>query len=376
MLKNSFLINILAVLLFFITANANAHITNNTNATLNILANSKYDLSIHVDILHIVKDKLAFQEGDAELIEHLSSFSLIETKRLLDSIRQSIQQHSFIFFDENKYAIPALSGLSVAEFKQLLTHLNFQSLPLTLVGDIPINTQKVAISFAPELGNVILTVAKPYKNLVETHSRSQDIYINNTHKPNETNDMVISQFDTFTEFLYQGYVHIVPKGLDHILFVLALFLLARKTSTLLWQISVFTLAHTITLALGIFDIINIPSSFVEPLIALSIAYVAIENIFQQKLTRARLPIIFAFGLLHGLGFASVLLELGLQPQQFITSLIAFNIGVEIGQLSVILVAFSLLCWFYKKDWYQRRIVMPMSIVIALIGVYWFIERAL
>lgn len=372
MLKNYLLIR--AMWLFFALAvnSSNAHTMDNINAELNVLANNQYSLTVHVDILHIAKATLAYPGEDLELIQMLSSLSLIETKRLLDRIRQSIQQNSYIYFDDKKNSLPVFSGLSVAEFRSVLTNFSSYTLPLSCSGDIPSKTKNMAVSFAPELGSVILTIARPSKNIVSTNSRSQTININT--EASTDGSIIMSQLDTFLEYLYQGYVHIVPKGLDHILFVLALFLLARKASTLLWQISTFTLAHTITLALGIFNIVSIPSNIVEPLIALSIAYVAIENIYQQKLTRWRLPLIFAFGLLHGLGFASVLLELGLQPQQFVTSLIAFNIGVEFGQLSVVLVAFSLLYWFYKKDWYRQRIVMPLSIAIALIGLYWFIER--
>ena len=131
--KKAFIIKILTVLFFFILVNAYAHTTQNTNAELNIFPNNKYDLTIHVDLLHLAKDKLEFQDNDSELINHLSGLSLIETKRLLDSIRLSIQRNSYIYFDENKQAIPVLSGLSVAEFKNLLINLNITPLPRPVV---------------------------------------------------------------------------------------------------------------------------------------------------------------------------------------------------------------------------------------------------
>jgi len=186
--------------------------------------------------------------------------------------------------------------------------------------------------------------------------------------------MVELKLLNITEYIYQGFVHILPQGLDHILFVLALFLLATKSSTLLWQVSAFTLAHTITLALGIFGVINLPSSIVEPLIALSIAYVAIENIVQQKLTKWRLPIIFVFGLLHGLGFASVLVELGLPESEYVSSLLSFNVGVEFGQITVIALALLATRWFMHKPWYRQYVVIPASAIISIIALYWFIER--
>ena len=159
------------------------------------------------------------------------------------------------------------------------------------------------------------------------------------------------------------------------LLVLGLFFFSIKMRPLLIQVSAFTLAHTITLALATLGIVSISGNIVEPLIALSIVYVAVENILTPNLTRWRPFVIFGFGLLHGLGFASVLSEFGLEPGHFIASLIAFNIGVEVGQLAVILVAFLAVgLWFGKRDWYRSRIAIPASVVIALVGAYWSFER--
>ena len=181
---------------------------------------------------------------------------------------------------------------------------------------------------------------------------------------------------TFVNYIYVGFDHIIPKGLDHILFVLGLFFFSLKWRPLLWQVTTFTLAHTITLALASLEIVSLPGSIVEPLIAASIVYVAIENIFGNGETNAkRLAIIFVFGLLHGLGFASVLSDFGLNPAQFVSGLIGFNIGVEVGQLAVIGIAFLAVgLWFGKKPWYKPYIANTASIAIAAVGAYWTIER--
>ena len=172
-----------------------------------------------------------------------------------------------------------------------------------------------------------------------------------------------------------GFDHILPKGLDHILFVLGLFFLSIYLRPLLWQITAFTLAHTVTLALGAMGWVTVPAGIVEPLIAASIVYVAIENLFMSGLSRWRPFVIFGFGLLHGLGFASVLGEFGIPDDQFFAALIAFNIGVEFGQLTVIAAAFLAVgLWFRHKDWYRARISVPASLLIAAVGAYWFIER--
>ncbi|MDA9065470.1 HupE/UreJ family protein, partial [Candidatus Pelagibacter sp.] len=169
--------------------------------------------------------------------------------------------------------------------------------------------------------------------------------------------------------------HIIPKGLDHILFVLALFLLSPKLRSLVLQVSIFTLAHTITLFLGALKIITIPAIIIEPIIALSICFIAIENLFTENIRRTRPYIIFIFGLLHGLGFAGVLNEIGISTNLFISSLISFNVGVELGQISVIILSYILIALlFQKKSWYQNRVTKPISMIIASIGFYWFIQR--
>lgn len=200
--------------------------------------------------------------------------------------------------------------------------------------------------------------------------------------------------DAFARYVVEGFEHIVPKGLDHILFVLGLFFFALAWSPLLWQVTAFTVAHTITLALATVGLITIPAAWmwlVEALIALSITYVAVENILRPKLGWWRPAVVFGFGLLHGLGFASVLGDLGLAQGQFLVSLIAFNIGVEIGQLAVILAAFVVLILAVQiarrvthegvEAWVEELLVMYRavslfgSITIALIGAWWFVERA-
>ena len=122
------------------------------------------------------------------------------------------------------------------------------------------------------------------------------------------------------QYLWLGYTHILPKGLDHILFVLGIFLLSPRWKTMLLQVTAFTVAHSITLGLSIYGIVSLPSRIVEPLIALSIAYVAIENLLTRELKPWRLALVFMFGLLHGLGFAGVLRELGLPREEFLTAL--------------------------------------------------------
>jgi hypothetical protein len=163
--------------------------------------------------------------------------------------------------------------------------------------------------------------------------------------------------------------------LDHVLFVLGIFLLSGRLRSVLWQVSAFTVAHSITLGLSMYDRLAVSPSLVEPLIALSIAYVAIENLFLSELKSWRVVLVFGFGLLHGMGFAGALREIGLPRSDFLMALLTFIAGVEAGQLGVIGVAFvlvGLLCG--TCAWYRRRIVVPASALIACTAVYWTLER--
>ncbi|HRH38124.1 MAG TPA: HupE/UreJ family protein [Flavobacteriales bacterium] len=176
-------------------------------------------------------------------------------------------------------------------------------------------------------------------------------------------------------FLKQGYLHILPLGFDHILFVLSLYLLSPKWKTILWQATAFTVAHSITLGLAMYGVLAPPPAIVEPLIAISIMAVALENILSQRLSTSRISVVFLFGLIHGMGFAGALADLGLPRKHFLTTLLTFNLGVELGQISVILLAFLLIgLWFQRKPYYHTRVVIPLSVAILLIAGYWTVER--
>jgi hypothetical protein len=184
-----------------------------------------------------------------------------------------------------------------------------------------------------------------------------------------------TRFDVMAQYTAIGFTHILPYGLDHILFVLGLFLLSVKFKPLLWQVTAFTVAHSITLGLAMAGLVELSPSIVEPLIAASIVYVAVENILTTVLHAWRVALVFGFGLLHGLGFAGVLQEVGLPTGEFVTGLVMFNVGVELGQLAVIGLAFLLVGWWFRdKPWYRARVVVPASVAIALVGAYWTVER--
>ncbi len=190
-------------------------------------------------------------------------------------------------------------------------------------------------------------------------------------------------FETAGLYVTIGVGHILPDGADHILFVLAIFLASTRVKALVWQISAFTVAHTATLGLAAAGIITPAASVVEPLIAFTIAFVAIENLVFKDMTKWRPVVVFGFGLIHGLGFAGFFGDLGLPPGQFWSALIGFNVGVEIGQLSVVLVAALLGTWIRRQlsdpdgtGRYRQLLARPASLLIGLTGLWWGITRVI
>jgi hypothetical protein len=257
--------------------------------------------------------------------------------------------------------IPAMGDMRVA-----------RSTRIRLGGEIPDGARALRWSWMAGQGNSILRVPGAEPNGVTalwlTDGQKSARYVLGTGLETPSRLEIIGQY------IVIGFTHILPKGLDHILFVLGLFLLAVHWRPLLWQVTAFTLAHTLTLGLSIYGVIALSPAIVEPLIAASIVYVAVENLLTTRLHAWRVGLVFGFGLLHGLGFAGVLQEVGLPREEFMTGLISFNVGVELGQLAVIALAFLAVSWFRDRPWYRQRIVIPGSALIALTGAWWTIER--
>lgn len=248
-------------------------------------------------------------------------------------------------------------------------------LQLTFSGPIPGGAQAFTFASRLPLGAFSLaaknaTDAATDVQFVESGRPSRAFFLDETLVPP-------TRLAVMGRYVVLGFQHILPKGLDHILFVLGLFLLSLELRPLLWQVSAFTLAHTLTLGLSIYGVVSLPSRLVETLIAASIVYVAVENVLSPKLRPWRVALVFAFGLLHGMGFAGVLIDLGLPKGELLTALLSFNAGVELGQLTVIAAAFAALALpFRQRRWYRQAVVVPASLAIAATGLFWAIQRSL
>ncbi len=175
-----------------------------------------------------------------------------------------------------------------------------------------------------------------------------------------------------TEFLGLGVEHIWT-GYDHLLFLLGLLLAATSLRSMLFIVTGFTVAHSITLSAAALGLVSLPSALVEPAIAASIAYVGVEN-FWRPAPKRRVAVTFLLGLIHGFGFAGMLAELGLPTDALALALVCFNGGVELGQAAVVAVTLPLLLWMRRWSWWEARAVPLASVGVTLAGVYWFVER--
>ncbi len=314
-------------------------------------------------------DALRALSGDAvaarmpELVDRWNALPMLRTLQSVDLSLVSV-------------TVPEVRNLELPRLSEVV-----------LTGDIPRDATGIQLEWPDGAGNLILRqqgVEEPFTGLISGGGSSGLIAL--------AGGDAATGWQTFADYVPVGFDHILPKGLDHILFVLGLFFLSTRLGPLLWQVSAFTLAHTVTLALGALGLVNVPGSIVEPLIAASIVYVAVENIFARGMNTWRPLIVFGFGLLHGLGFASVLGEFGLPEGTFIPALIGFNVGVELGQLAVIaMAAFALWLGCRAADMAKldgvegvveeypvmfRAWSMTGSLIIAVIALYWVIERTL
>lgn len=242
-----------------------------------------------------------------------------------------------------------------------------RSAPIVMRGRLPAGATSLALALPPDVGISLLRVQGGAAQALGPGQLSGPVAVKGPKA---------SAGQTFAQYLVLGFEHILPKGLDHILFVLALFLLAPRLKPLTWQVTGFTLAHSVSLALAVFGLVELPARLVETAIAVSIAALAIDNLRSLEPSRWRPLTVFGFGLLHGLGFARVLRDLGLPRGQEALALASFNLGIETGQLTVLGLAFLAVGWAIARPGFRRWITVPASGAIAIVASLWTVTRAL
>ena len=362
-------------LLFFFSSTINSHEIKPAIVDL-IIADGQASIDFKINAEQILAGVDASQYQDTNDAPQAELYDQFREKNE-EELKQDIQQNWNLFQDQ--ITINGLEGSSLSLVDLMIDQDVNPEYPrdTNLKTEAPLNQNEITIQFATELGPVVI---RQFEDI------SKENMIFSTYlQPGETSAELspLSQAtmsQTIIEYIILGMEHIVPKGLDHILFIFGVFFFAVKLKPLLWQVTMFTLAHSLTLILASLKLVFIPASIIEPLIALSIGYVAFENIFQRqgkfhsRSNAIRYAVIFFFGLIHGLGFAFVLEDIGLPTGQLILSLLSFNIGVEIAQIGLVVLAYLLMFYPSKQLWYRKAIQIPCSLVIGLIGIYWFFER--
>lgn len=350
---------------------AQAHEFSVTNALIVLKSDGTYQIDMMLDV-----DALALgvssNVDSGEIAAELEAMSVTEFEGAVERAADTIRRRVRLRFDGQKQhprvTFPELDHPAEVppEFPSVM------GTTARLIGRVPQGTVELTFGASRAFGPVQLTILDQaaltgVRHLLDVAEDSPPYLLGRAALSPRGSGVAAS-------YLVLGFEHILPRGLDHILFVLGLFLLSTKLRPLLWQVTAFTVAHSVTLGLSMAGVLALPSRLVESLIALSIAYVALENLVTQELKPWRPALVFGFGLLHGLGFAGVLRELGVPQGEFVTTLIAFNVGVEAGQLAVVLLALLAVGWFRDRSWYRRVVVLPLSLGIALVGLYWTVER--
>jgi hydrogenase/urease accessory protein HupE len=329
----------------------------------------QFDMNIEAILAQIDPELRDTNESpNAPEYNRLRSLPPQELQKIFDA-RQEEFLSKYRFTLDGK---PVQAKLVKETFREVGDLTKARNTTLEMVGDLPSGAKAFQFGWDPSYGKITIRTISV---------RAKSMHIEVVEKGADSPPLIIDDlkartiWDMIGDFLVIGYEHIVPKGLDHILFVTGIFLLSTKLRPILTQVTSFTVAHTVTLGLGTAGIVNLPTSIVEPLIAASIIYVAVENIWRPTLSPWRPAVVFMFGLLHGLGFAGILKEFGIPEGEFLTGLLSFNVGVELGQLTVIAVCYLLVgIWFGNKPWYRQRVVIPGSLIIAAIATYWFVQR--
>lgn len=359
-------------------ARPQAHELGLTRATVTFAADRTYTVDVLVDPESLLA-KLEILAGRspsagvpvAELPARIEALGDILRDRVaitFDGVRQQ-PEVTYTPGPAVPVTLPATPALAMAPVTAPTATLRFS-------GRVPGGARAFQINYGLVMGSYALSVkndtgAAPVTTWVAGGQNSDAVDLTRGLVP-------LSRWAVAKQYLVLGFEHILPKGLDHILFVIGIFLLSPAWRPVLWQVTTFTIAHSITLGLTIYGIVSLSPAIVEPLIALSITYVAVENLFTSTLKPWRIALVFAFGLLHGMGFAGVLSELGLPRSEFFTALVTFNIGVEAGQLAVIALAFLAVGWWRRSEAgrYRRWVVVPASVLIAVCGAWWTVTRAL
>ncbi len=365
------------------------------SALVKIDSKGVFTLRLRHDALAFALDESPANIADAPMLEFLDASRASQEEAFLAG-RDRFATLFVLTADGRRINIEILESPTVTALAESRLANGNRRLPVKLDfvarATLPPGSHAFSFNFPKVLGDVIVTIDRPVDEPMafplrpgETTSLfawASPVGEANPGEPNTSENAInapvreMSATEVAGRYVWLGFTHIIPEGTDHALFVLGLFLLSPRVKSLLWQITAFTLAHSVTLTLTTLHLVTLPSIIIEPTIAASIAFIAVENLTTKKVRAWRPMVAFLFGLVHGMGFASALGEIGLPTGQLVAGLLAFNVGVECGHLTVLTTAFLLLGWCRNKPWYRTRVVIPLSLAIASFAVLLIVQRVL
>lgn len=372
---------------------ASAHPPVNAGAAIRVTA--EHELTIF-----LTHDALAFALNDASRnVPDEAMFALLAAPdealtQSLDEARDRFTTLCTLLVDGVPVLLTVTAAPTAAQVRDWQGRHRSYPLPIKLEivarAAVPADARAFRIRFPDMLGDLILSVEQPGREAivlplgpgevspefslladpaVASVSTPPGVQAPSLPSPHGTRAL-LKRFSTL------GFTHIIPHGPDHALFVLGLFLLSPRLKAVLYQITAFTIAHTVTLTLTTLGIIGLPGVLVETTIAASVAFIGIENLLTTRVHPWRPAVAFLFGLVHGMGVATAFAQAGFPAGQLVSSLAAFTVGVEGGHLAALAAAFAVLGWFNGRVWFRSRVTIPLSLAIAMIALVWMVQRLL
>jgi len=362
---------------------AGAHPANLTAALFKVEPEGRFQIGLDFDALAFVIDDVPARIPESAIDKTLRALAADRTAMVEDAADR-LRDGTVLEVDGKPARFGAVTLPPASRIFQA-SRVHGTHVPLLLEADlsgtVPPGLHRFRIRFPEVIGTVVVTfdlpgiepTAQPAAPGEFTAAIAASTPGGSSAPPQEGPSAWLMSWG---RFVVLGFQHILPDGLDHILFVFGLFLLSSSFRMLLGQVTAFTLAHSITLGLSLYGVCRLPPRIVEPLIAFSIVLIAIDNLRATKATWRRYVLVFGFGLVHGLGFAGALLDLGLTRSELAPALAGFNVGIELGQLTVIAIAFAAVGWWRNRPQYRKMIVIPLSVAICLVALIWTVQRVL
>jgi len=356
---------LIAVLLMLHSAGVFAHPPGLSSVEMTIKAGS-----VDVKVTFALQDIEAFTPMDSDLDAEVSD---AERDAAKPAIAKLLAEQMHVLIDGVAYTPTKTNRVSFDD--QNNAHVEFH---YSAIAKQQLQMQSSFLAWLPEGHQQYVTIKDAdgktlsEKMLAKDDDQIRIVLANSMEAPTTH-----SLFSVFVDFLKLGIEHIVT-GYDHLLFLFALLAVTHSFWPAIKIITFFTIAHSITLACAGLNIVELPSSFVEPFIAATIVYVGVENIIRGDHPKGRHWLTFGFGLIHGFGFASVLREMEISAGDtgILLPLLSFNLGIETGQIAVAAVVLPCIWWLNNKPAISEKFLKACSLLVSLMGVYWFLERAM